>query len=73
MKYKTYISLIFLGGLLLVMMSCGKDNDCVEELKPDCLCTMQYDPVCGCNDKTYGNDCMADCAGIISYTKGKCN
>jgi Heat shock protein len=45
---------------------------CVEEVKPDCICTMQYDPVCGCNDKTYGNACLADCAGIKTYKKGEC-
>ena len=33
---------------------------------------MQYDPVCGCNQKTYSNACMAQCHGITKYVKGEC-
>lgn len=30
---------------------------------PD-FCTEQFDPVCGCDDKTYPNACKANAAGI---------
>ena len=33
-----------------------------------------YEPVCGCDNVTYRNSCMADAAGIISqsYSQGPC-
>ena len=33
-----------------------------------------YEPVCGCDNVTYRNSCLADAAGIIyqSYTQGPC-
>jgi heat shock protein HslJ len=63
---------IILACLLLALVACHTQKPCVETLKPACICTEQYEPVCGCNNKTYGNACMAECAGIKSYTKGEC-
>ncbi len=31
-----------------------------------------YAPYCGCDNVTYRNSCMADAAGILSYTQGPC-
>ena len=36
-----------------------------------CICTKIWMPVCGENNKTYGNSCEADCAGV-KYTGGSC-
>ena len=39
--------------------------------KPD-VCTQQYQPVCGCNGKTYSNSCMAAAAGVSVAGDGEC-
>ena len=37
----------------------------------NCVCVKMWMPVCGANDKTYGNSCEAECAGV-KYTQGAC-
>lgn len=63
--------------ILLMWMSIGMTSSCsskkcIERPIADCVCTLQYDPVCGCNNKTYSNACAAECAGIKVYQKGPC-
>ncbi len=65
----TVLSCLLLAAML---SACNPSKKCVENIQPDCMCTRQYDPVCGCNNKTYGNACMAACAGITTYKKGEC-
>ena len=38
----------------------------------DCLGVV-LDPVCGCDNVTYTNSCVARASGVKSFTKGKCN
>ncbi len=42
---------------------CGK--------KPE-VCTQQFQPVCGCDGKTYSNSCMASAAGASVASDGAC-
>ena len=60
-------------AVLLVAATCKKaSNECVEKPAPACMCYEIYKPVCGCNGKTYSNDCYAKCVGITRFTAGEC-
>lgn len=41
-------------------------------LQPEsCVCPRYSFPVCGCDGRTYGNDCVARCE-VLFYTPGEC-
>lgn len=68
MRIILYISLILCFGY------CTKKVDpvCMEKPLDGRMCNYVLKPVCGCNGKTYNNECIAQAYGITNYKLGKC-
>ena len=75
------ITIVFLSSIIPLLTYCepinesSNDSDCIDEslIDSSAVCYMIYDPVCGCNEVTYSNDCVAENNGILIFEKGSCN
>jgi len=73
-------SLLLATGLLVagcqarLARQAAPATDCLDASRanPRGICTMDYDPVCGCNGLTYANACVARNAGLRTFRPGPC-
>ena len=79
---KKLLSLTALFVFVVILFGCDSSNNsddllpsCVDLslIDPEVICNQEYAPVCGCDNNTYSNACIAlNSAGIIAYAQLAC-
>ena len=63
--------------LALLFISCDDEDSSspcqLSDKDEDIACIEIYQPVCGCNNETYSNQCYAGRDGVTSWLEGECS
>lgn len=65
------LAFLFMLISLFTLKGCAKSEECMVEQKI-IPCTREYKPVCGCDEITYSNACVAESAGVLKWSDGAC-
>jgi hypothetical protein len=62
------------GLALSATLQSTAQEGCIDpaQIDPNAICLGLWAPVCGCDNMTYSNDCVAYYSGVTSWTAGEC-